>query len=168
MKKSSTSVSTHLLGATNPNHLKLVTLGTFLSFFVFLGSFFTTESTLFLFTGTNSNMFLASGIEYQTRPYPGFSGPAPAPGGIDFNGNSYTEGIRTNPSTGRAWADLNGDGKISKEEAAWWDKFFQEGKEKSKNQPAGGGAKLPSGNTPTPQQDASLNTEYGCLSATGC
>jgi hypothetical protein len=56
-----------LLAATDARHLPMVATGSFLAFFIFVGAFFTTESTATLLTG-KSNLLLATGVGGPTGP----------------------------------------------------------------------------------------------------
>lgn len=76
-----------LLGATDPERLRHIAIGTFLSFFVFLGSFLTADATIEIFMG-ESFSFLAS-TRCSACHSDGPSEPAPhdSAGDIDANGN---------------------------------------------------------------------------------
>lgn len=85
MAKSSSAKK--LLAATDPERLRYIAIGTFLSFFVFSGSFLTADATIDVFWG-DSYSFLASTrcmACHGSEP----SDPAPhdSAGDIDANGN---------------------------------------------------------------------------------
>lgn len=151
----------NLLGATDPGDLKHIVIGTFLSFFVFLGSFFTTSSALDVFIGEENILLAASYVtcnggicSAQPDPNPQITEPK----------NPYTAPL----------LDYDGDGDIDsadkmmqKIQQEYMDSLWR-GEQQYKQNGGGGGTKSPAQqNQPVQGGEASLG-DYNCLSATGC
>ena len=113
-KKSSVDT---LLGATDPQSLKVVALGSLLSFFVFTGSFVTTDSAMQVFLNT-SPMSIATASEsvvIPIEPQTQATGRT-VPGTFAWEQQVARDGAARNPKRGCANADANCDGTISRDE----------------------------------------------------
>lgn len=151
--------SKQLLAETSPSRLKAAAVGAFLSFFVYLGAFITTDAAIGIFYKTEA---LLPAVAYScgdscisvepTNPTNSISTSNPKAYTLDRNGYMY--------------GDTNKDGKLSAEEINAWNATHNpDGSPKTST--GGGGTGTPSP-TQTVPKTSSFETDYGCLSATGC
>lgn len=160
----------NLLGATDAFELKNVALGSFLAFFVFCGSFWTSLSAIAVVTG-EENALIAQVVSAQ--PTSGTCGPGCGYSTVTkgTHRGGYPGMWTTNPATKRPYGDTNGDGNVDpRERDAWNATHNPDGSPRTSPPPSGGGGGTRPG-SPTgsvPKQGASIGDEYNCLSATGC
>lgn len=164
------SVIGNLLDATDPGRLQQLMTGTFLTFFVFLGSFLTTVSAISVTTGDNllANPCIVSCGGYES---PDYAQPGPE-SEQDYNSDGSSAGAypqdddnfynERTPEERDAWDDYFDDGECDECIDTWGDNY----------DPAMGGG---GGN---PGRTGGTYGDYGteeaglgdpnCLSATGC
>jgi hypothetical protein len=152
--------SKQLLAETDPRRLKVVAIGAFLSFFVYVGAFITTDATLRIFYNNNS---LLTAITYTC----GDSCIAAEPTNSTYNtGTTYPKAYTLNRD-GYMYGDTNKDGKLSADEINAWNATHNPDGSPKTTTGGGGSGKTPTQTQTTPNT-SSLYSDYGCLSATGC